>query len=220
MDADSVSPAIPKILQELQGLIEKEGRRSCFAFGGKIPVKQFPVDFICDSDEAKSTKEDSSIEGGPDTGSQLLSAGKEGIDNDAENKGKPSKLASVKPHYVDEAEDHHIKCEPVIIRYESPKDGRMSRLKFPIDDLEVPLLKDFVQSCEPASFGRDGQDVFDESYRKAGKLDRSEFSSNFDPYSLGIIDSITQVLLPSWIEDKSKVTQVRAELYKLNVSPF
>ncbi|KAF4618645.1 hypothetical protein D9613_009834 [Agrocybe pediades] len=36
-------------------------------------------------------------------------------------------------------------------------------------------------ACQPASFGRDQQDVYDESYRKAGKLDVNHFSMLFNP---------------------------------------
>lgn len=50
-------------------------------------------------------------------------------------------------------------------------------------------------------------------------MDRSAFSSDFCPYELGIIDTIAQVLLPNTKEGIS-MKGVRAELYKLNVSPF
>ena len=36
----------------------------------------------------------------------------------------------------------------------------------------------------------------DESYRKASKLDSSQFSANFSPYDLGIVGVIAQTLLP------------------------
>ena len=45
-----------------------------------------------------------------------------------------------------------------------------------------PSPKDFehlLRACQPASFGRAGEAVLDEKYRKAGKLDRSQFATNF-----------------------------------------
>ena len=39
---------------------------------------------------------------------------------------------------------------------------------------------------KPATFGHNGRDVLDESYRKAIKLDSTEFSTNFHPHDYGI----------------------------------
>jgi len=75
-------------------------------------------------------------------------------------------------------------------------------------------LARLLSDCQPASFGFNGEDVHDESYRRATKLDRSAFSIDFCPYELGIIDAIAQLLLPG-TEHGTK--GVRAELYKLNV---
>ncbi len=74
------------------------------------------------------------------------------------------------------------------------------------------------QDCQPASFGYQGKDVHDETYRKASKMDRSAFSSDFCPYELGIVNTIAQVLLPEKSEG-FRTSGVRAELYKLNVRP-
>ncbi|KAF2825159.1 hypothetical protein CC86DRAFT_394877 [Ophiobolus disseminans] len=67
---------------------------------------------------------------------------------------------------------------------------------------------------QPASFGFQGQDIIDESYRKASKLDTSAFSTKFCPYDSGIIDVIGQALLPK-LSGSSQ--GIRAELYKLNI---
>ncbi|KAK2594342.1 hypothetical protein QQS21_007943 [Conoideocrella luteorostrata] len=69
----------------------------------------------------------------------------------------------------------------------------------------------------PATFGRGGQDIYDESYRKALQMDPTAFCTTFDPYSVGIIDAVAQVLLPSAF-NSSTHRSVRAELYKLNVT--
>jgi hypothetical protein len=62
-----------------------------------------------------------------------------------------------------------------------------------------PSSNDFehlLKACQPASFGRAGEGVHDETYRKAGKLDRSQFATTFCPYEAGIVDVVTQLLVP------------------------
>lgn len=53
----------------------------------------------------------------------------------------------------------------------------------------------------------------DESYRKAGKLDVTHFSSTFNLADSGLIDIVRSELL----EGENDRKTVRAELYKLNV---
>jgi len=77
----------------------------------------------------------------------------------------------------------------------------------------IKLLEGLLTACAPATFGRNGKDVYDEDYRKAIKLDTTEFATDFSPYETGIIDIIAQLLLPSVNTDKFGI---RAELYKLN----
>ncbi|KAL4244530.1 hypothetical protein ABKN59_009796 [Abortiporus biennis] len=69
------------------------------------------------------------------------------------------------------------------------------------------------KGCDVATFGFKDQDVHDESYRKAGKLDLSCFATNFDVDDSGLLEIVEDVLLRG---DKSKL-RLRAELYKLNV---
>lgn len=59
----------------------------------------------------------------------------------------------------------------------------------------------------------------DKKYRNAAKMFRSAFSSDFCPYEFGIIDTLTQALLPTTKEGAPTTKGVRAELYALNVSP-
>jgi len=56
-------------------------------------------------------------------------------------------------------------------------------------------------------------DVLDESYRKAGKLDRAYFASNFDLERSGLLNAMRSTLLEGHDEKKA----IEAELYKLNV---
>lgn len=83
---------------------------------------------------------------------------------------------------------------------------------------EQASLRQLIKDCQPASFGYKGENIIDDAYRKATKIDRSEFSSDFCPYELGIVDTITQVLMPNAGKDIA-TEGVKAELYKLNVRP-
>lgn len=114
---------------------------------------------------------------------------------------------------------------PVTLRWDS-KDAwlKQSKITFPVphhDDASSSMLSRLLNDCEPANFGIGGEDVLDERYRKAAKLDTSKFSTNFHPHDCGIVDSIQQILLPSTIKGGQGVgigpQGVRAELYKLNV---
>ncbi|KAL8413522.1 hypothetical protein RB594_004964 [Gaeumannomyces avenae] len=109
---------------------------------------------------------------------------------------------------------------PISIRWDSPQGNGavgVAKVTFPVTkpDGEASFTK-LAQDCQPASFGYQGKDVLDESYRKAAKMDRSDFSSDFCPYELGIIDTIAQVLLLN-TRDGVWTKGVRAELYKLNI---
>ena len=78
-----------------------------------------------------------------------------------------------------------------------------------------------ADACEPATFGLNQEDVYDETYRKAGKLDSSNFALKFDPADLGLVDLIRTEMLEegrTLSDTKPELAhRVRAELYKLNV---
>ena len=84
---------------------------------------------------------------------------------------------------------------------------------------EQASLRQLIEDCQPASFGYKGENVIDDAYRKATKMDRSDFSSDFCPYELGIVDTIAQVLMPNAGKDIA-TKGVKAELYKLNVRNY
>lgn len=63
-------------------------------------------------------------------------------------------------------------------------------------------LQQLIQACLPASLGRGGEAILDEAYRKAGKLDRSKFATSFCPYEAGIVDVVSQLLVPQYKHDK------------------
>jgi len=116
----------------------------------------------------------------------------------------------------------------VAIRWDIPNEANLSKkILFPFvpensDNQAASLLDDLLGACAPATFGLDGQDILDVSYRKAGKLDRKQFSVDFNPYEHGIIDAISQILLPDIkgpeLQGREEQRGVMAELYKLNVS--
>ncbi|KDQ10394.1 hypothetical protein BOTBODRAFT_115909, partial [Botryobasidium botryosum FD-172 SS1] len=72
-------------------------------------------------------------------------------------------------------------------------------------------LEHLANSCDKATFGVNQQDVLDEAYRKAGKLDADRFAWNFQAF--GLVDCIKKALFAM----DSKPRDIRAELYKLNV---
>jgi hypothetical protein len=67
------------------------------------------------------------------------------------------------------------------------------------------------RACKPAEFGRNGENILDESYRKAGKMDLISFSTLFNPRSLGIHEQVSKALLTQ------SHAPMDVELYKLNV---
>ncbi|KAG6826136.1 hypothetical protein H0H92_001026 [Tricholoma furcatifolium] len=68
-------------------------------------------------------------------------------------------------------------------------------------------------ACERATFGLNQENVLDEAYRKAGKMDTEKFSTKFDPIRLQIVDRVHEQLLEGDNEKKS----IDCQLYKLNV---
>ncbi len=88
----------------------------------------------------------------------------------------------------------------------------LSRVDFPTATPEQLQL--LAQSCQPAKFGVNQQDVFDETYRKASKLDAEDFVVRYDPVRSGVLDIVHSELA---IDRLVKQDAIHAELYKLNV---
>jgi hypothetical protein len=127
-------------------------------------------------------------------------------------------------HYGDfTSKKEAVKCAAITVRWDG-KDGTSKKTTFdpaPIYRDGEPTLEDLVHDCEPATFGFNGEDVFDEAVRKAGKLEAYKFSTNFNPYDYGIVDMVAQELLPGIVRAGRQPTVDRwgvvAELYTLNV---
>jgi hypothetical protein len=77
-------------------------------------------------------------------------------------------------------------------------------VKFSKDGPSPADFEHLLKACQPASFGRAGEAVLDEKYRKAGKLDRSQFATTFCPYEAGIVDVVTQLLVPQYEHSKHR----------------
>ncbi|KAF9063492.1 hypothetical protein BDP27DRAFT_1335043 [Rhodocollybia butyracea] len=75
-------------------------------------------------------------------------------------------------------------------------------------------LASLISVCEAASFGRGTETVLDESYRKALKLDLSQFSTPFDLASTPILRRIQQDLVDI---DTTLRRNIRTGPYKLNI---
>ncbi|TBU43652.1 hypothetical protein BD309DRAFT_1019096 [Dichomitus squalens] len=68
----------------------------------------------------------------------------------------------------------------------------------------------------PATYGVGGNNVYDETYRKAGKLDKTDFALGFDVNRSDSIDVVrTELFVES--RDKPVAKDIRVDLYKLNV---
>ena len=130
---------------------------------------------------------------------------------------------------IDHDNFHDLKAPPmaapVVIRWDGDD---VQRLQLPSaigeEDKTTASLLQLLSDCTPATFGHKGKDVYDESYRKAAKLDNTQFSTNFHPHDYGILTAISQALLPRIVKseletDDSARRQIGlyAELYKLNI---
>lgn len=74
-------------------------------------------------------------------------------------------------------------------------------------------VEDLANACDVAGFGVNDKDVVDETYRKAGKLDRKHFALTFPLQSTGLLDIVGTALL----EGSRLPSSIRAEPYKINV---
>ena len=108
-----------------------------------------------------------------------------------------------------------LQANPVTLRWDA-QDGSISvKMTLPLTLATEGDVEQLIKDMQPATFGRGGEHVFDTSYRRASKLDPTKFTSSFNPYELGIIDTVAQALLPS-LRGGKQVRGVRAELYSLN----
>ena len=74
-------------------------------------------------------------------------------------------------------------------------------------------LDQLAAACDRATFGRGNQDVYDESYRKALKMDTTGFAAQFDP----TLSSLIKIIEGSLLQGQKEKMSIRSEIYKLNV---
>ena len=108
---------------------------------------------------------------------------------------------------------------PIAIRWDSGNWNQGCKVTLPLkEDASSPTaFTQLLEDAEPATFGVGDKEVLDETYRKAGKIDESKFSTNFNPYEFGVVDTVLQALVRS-SDARAGMRGLRAELYKLNVS--
>ncbi|CDO69951.1 hypothetical protein BN946_scf184836.g25 [Trametes cinnabarina] len=107
-----------------------------------------------------------------------------------------------------------VDVKDCILFYGKDDDARRINLSQATDE----QLQHLAKTCDPATFGVHEQDVYDETYRKAGKLDAEHFSLNVTPDHLGLLDIVRdQLVLVNAPQAYIGGTKIRAELYKLNV---
>jgi hypothetical protein len=173
-------------------------KSGCFSCGGSVPMVM--------------------SEGGGSSASSLSASARSPLDEELTKKPK-TKLPEAAAGELDS--DQTTLSKPVTIRWDPPlaQPGESRNARFPPwadgNDTGMAKLKELLDHCEPATFGRGSEDVLDESYRKASKLDSSAFASDFCPYTLGIVDTAAELLMPG--EGIGWSRAVKAELYKLNV---
>ncbi|KAF7300600.1 Fe2OG dioxygenase domain-containing protein [Mycena chlorophos] len=107
-----------------------------------------------------------------------------------------------------------VRGDDLSLFYKYGEGEREARL-LNLEDATDEHLEELAAACQPATFGRGQEDVLDENYRKAGKLDCANFASSLDIASLQVIDAISPDLLDGRDDADKKI--IRPELYKLNV---
>ncbi|OAP60608.1 hypothetical protein AYL99_05610 [Fonsecaea erecta] len=202
-----------KIFKELAEYLEKECKQSVFAVGGSIPITSLSDHLICESDDADSESGSNNTKSGPKESDVDKDSIVVGSDVDEADQAEAPLRASESG-----AAAHKMRCDPVTIRWDSTSAiGSSYKVTLPCPASQRPSFEQLLKDCQPATFGLGGKDVLDETYRKAGKLDETDFCTNFSPYALGIIDTAAQALAPNNCTQTNETHGVRAELYKLNV---
>ncbi|KAL6362611.1 hypothetical protein LRP88_03902 [Fusarium phalaenopsidis] len=180
-------------LSQLQQWLKSHCKDALFACGGAIPI-------IADTPEVDAPKREPSADETPPSSSASDSSCV------SSSSSSSSTAPSAPPH------------PPVTLRWD-PRDSMTPaahcKLSFPIEESTADNLDRLLADMEPASFGRGGEHVYDESYRKASKMEPSRFTTSFCPYTSGMISAVSQLLLPNPLSEKQRT--LKAELYKLNV---
>ncbi|TFY81325.1 hypothetical protein EWM64_g2684 [Hericium alpestre] len=101
--------------------------------------------------------------------------------------------------------------ESFVVYYGASGDSESRRIDLAHADPDE--LQRLCDACDRATFGLNHEDVLDETYRKAGKMDTSCFSTPIVPERNGLLDIVRANLL----EGVDSTRPIQVELYKLNV---
>jgi hypothetical protein len=104
---------------------------------------------------------------------------------------------------------------PLVLRYDTGNDiaHRIDLTKLSTEPGSLMAeMERLISCCQEATFGFQGRDVLDKDYRQALKMEPTCFDITFHPFDLGIIDAISNLLLPN-----RPPGMLSASLYKLNV---
>ncbi|KAF8630097.1 hypothetical protein AX17_005495 [Amanita inopinata Kibby_2008] len=102
-----------------------------------------------------------------------------------------------------------VSADDLLLFYGGDENACRLNLQRPPED----SLRRLTDACDPATFGVGNENVYDESYRKAGKLSSKAFRPFLDLTNLGLPNLIRDRLLRGQAAKKL----VRAELYNLNI---
>lgn len=113
---------------------------------------------------------------------------------------------------------------PINLFWTSANNENVRKLTLPGEFTESSV-EQLAKNCALASFGRGEENVVDTDYRRAGKLDATQFASTFHPADFGLLENIEQILVPDMggrrAKDEIYSRKIVADLYKLNVClPF
>ena len=92
------------------------------------------------------------------------------------------------PSTEERVRDQIVRTKGVTIRWGSHWQGKVVQLPVVDSDGQV-ALEQLVNDSTPTTFGRGDEDVYDETYRRAGVMGIDEFMTDFCPYEAGIIDA-------------------------------
>ena len=234
--AKSVAKTVEdRLLKDLGSSLKTHARSATFACGGTLRIKQPGVGKIVQDTEAEADV------------SQTLGdkheAGGE-VENAAGGSARQPHTElkifvtdnSDKPANTDTTSSNDKATKVVIVndvQVRFGENGKGFNTVFSSDGVSPQELEQLILACQPTSFGRNGEAILDEGYRKAGKLDVGAFATSFCPYEAGIVDVVAQLLVPQTPQDKharsikvrrqsstgieTLLTNEQAELYKLNV---
>ncbi|KAK6984886.1 Fe2OG dioxygenase domain-containing protein [Favolaschia claudopus] len=107
-----------------------------------------------------------------------------------------------------------VKPEDLVIYYNVNVEDNRAR-SIDLSNASDEALKDLAAACQKATFGLNQNDVLDETYRKAGKMDLNQFATRLDVVSSGLVAAISPGIMQARARDDDKT--LIAELYKLNV---